>query len=164
MAIGIMPGQFGSSAERTRITLGELTPGAQRFNNVPGVATPIIAWEVPARAEWELVAGTVPNLRLYRNDGQQISRRSRIVIASRLPHQEIPREVLTFSYDPFYSLTVDQQNDDAYKARLQLLVPGGGVSFGESYRLELWLASPDQVDWDYPDTFVALDVYELRLL
>lgn len=161
MAIGAYPGAF--SSDRTRLTLEPTLALATRYTNVADVATPIVAFEVPSRTEWELLGGTAPNVKLYTTAGTQISRRSRLIIAARLPGQEIPREVALFPYDPFYSLSIDQQNDAQYQERLRLVIPSGGVSFGEAYRLEIWLRSPDQVDWNQANTYFALDVWELRM-
>ena len=147
---------------RTPLTLHPQLDYAETSANQPANPSRIVRWRVPDRIYFEFLSGTPIVAKLYRADGQQIDKRSRLSFVGRKPGAVVPKEITTLSYDAFYALTLDQLLDERYQGRTRVTIPFGGIVINEGEWLEVWLDSPDVVDWTNPNTHLSFDVIEVR--
>lgn len=142
--------------------------------NIPNALTLIAKSVTPRGAVYRLhnsvatkngaVNGTYIILKLNKEDGEQISIGSRVVIATKGPADEFPKFHRALTYGIWHDLdTVKQRNDD-YKFTVISqcdLNTGAGLEIPEQHELMIYLESPDEVDWE-KGSFFQFDVQELN--
>lgn len=141
--------------------------------NVTNVATPVMKVSTPRGATYRLhnttavrgglVSGTYLILDLCDSSGDRISGASRVLIASRGPASEFPTFHRALPYSIWRDLTTTQQRNEDYKATLVSqsdLNVGAGIEVPEGHELQIFLESPQIIDWE--KSFVQFDVEEVN--
>jgi len=168
-ARAVTPRNGNGNGQRIAVSLVpvDLAPGLEFVStaaNTPNQLTRILTARVPDRVSWTLVQGTAPNIKLAKSDGTEIARASRLVFGVRAPQQEAFDEVTSIDYAHFANLSLDQQDDERFNRSIRIVIPrpGGRIVIPEAHYLDVYLRSPDAVDWANPNTVFALRVWESR--
>jgi len=140
-------------------------------SNIANADTPIATLTIPAGRYYRLEAETPLIMKLYKSNGTQIARNSKIYLAWQASIGETKYQVgRTITYGVFSDLTIDQQYDIntqqkrmieitdeeivRYQNKQENLIDG----LGADYKVILILNSPDVVDWTQAGTQFSFDM------
>jgi len=142
--------------------------------NIANADSVIATLTIPAGRYYKLAHETPLVLKLFKSDGNEIARSSRVWLAWQAPVGETKYQVgRTMIYGVFRDLSIDQQYDyntqekrmieitdeeiQRYKNRQENLIDG----LGADYKVLLVLNSPDVVDWTQANTQFSFDMFVL---
>jgi hypothetical protein len=121
--------------------------GATTFNNAADNLSKIFEMKTPDGLERLVQDRALLVMKLKDSSGDEISNDTKIVFGVKEPINDFPSKVDETSYLPFRNKTLAEQMDNTKNEHMRLEVDRGGVVLPELNTLEIWVKSPEVVDW-----------------
>ncbi len=134
----------------------------------PGVAGRKVAvakYTVPVNTALAIPNGTQMVMKLADSAGAEISRDSYVYLYVKRSGFDGEEFFAKVPYTAFHDLTLADQRNDRYKdkTRLFFAVPGKSVQLGPGDELQIWVESPDAVDFTNAATLFELEALTKRV-
>ena len=144
-----------------------------QYGNTANIFTPILKFKVPAGVVVDFPALTRMVCKLYKSGGDEIDEKSQLYWAYRKSEYYVhPKQLTTaFRYRPFKNLALNEQRNKESNIVIEFtdeikkyLAERGenSIAFTQDSIIELWIKSPDVVDWSEPSVVELTDVKVLE--
>ncbi len=133
---------------------GSLGPG------VPNRKVAVARYKVPANTAIMLANGAQLVMKLADNAGNEISRDSYVYLYKKQSGFDGELFIAKIPYSTFFDLAVGDQRNDRYRdsTKVSFAVKRDAIFFGPDDELQIWVESPDAVDFTNAATLFELEV------